>query len=80
MSLLTIVQDAMSLCGLMAASQVYGTNDPNSSQFIALAQIEGDELARFHDWRSLKVLAQLTGDGTSTLWDLPEDFDRFMSG
>jgi hypothetical protein len=80
MSLLTIVQDAMSICGLSAAASVYGTNDPTSAQFVALAQVEGDELSRFHDWRSLKVSATLTGDGTTTLWDLPEDFDRFMPG
>jgi hypothetical protein len=80
MSLLTIVQDAMALCGLSSVSQAYGVNDSTVAQFVALSQVEGDELSRFHDWRSLKVMAQLTGDGTSTLWDLPEDFDRFMSG
>ena len=80
MSLLTIIQDAMSLCGLSAATQVYGTNDPTSAQFVALSQVEGNDLSRFHDWRSLKVQTTLTGDGTTTLWDLPEDFDRFMSG
>jgi hypothetical protein len=80
MSLLTIVQDAMALCGLSSVSQAYGVNDSTVAQFVALSQVEGDELSRFHDWRSLKVSAILTGDGSTTLWDLPEDFDRFMSG
>jgi hypothetical protein len=80
MSLLTIVQDAMALCGLSSVSQAYGVNDSTVAQFVALSQVEGDELSRFHDWRSLKVSAILTGDGSTTLWDLPEDFNRFMSG
>jgi hypothetical protein len=80
MSLLTIVQDAMSLCGLAPASRVYGSSDTSVGQFIALAQVEGDELSRFHDWRRLKVSVTIAGDGTTTYWDLPEDFDRFVTG
>lgn len=80
MTLLTCVQDAMSLCGLSAPTQVYGTNDPTTAQFVALAQVEGDELSRFHDWRALKTAFTITGDGTTTLWTLPAAFDRFMSG
>jgi hypothetical protein len=80
MSLLTIVQDAMALCGLGTVTRAYGSNDPTALQMVAIAQIEGDELSRFHDWRGLKVSAILTGDGTSEIWTLPSDFDRFMSG
>ena len=80
MTLLTIVQDAQAICGLEQATSAFGVTDPTISQFVALAQVEGDELSRFHDWRQMKVLATLTGDGTTTLWDLPEDFDRFAAG
>jgi hypothetical protein len=80
MSLLTMIQDAMALCGLASPSSAYGSSDATVSQFVALAQVEGDELSRFADWRALKVSATFTGDGESTLWDLPTDFDRFMNG
>jgi hypothetical protein len=80
MSLLTIIQDAQSICGIGASASAFGSADPTVAQFVALAQVEGDELARFHDWRSMKVLGILTGDGASTLWDLPADFDRFAPG
>lgn len=80
MSLLTSIQDAMVICGLESPSSAYASGDPTVAQFVALAQVEGDELSRFHDWRKLKVAGTITGDGTTTLWDLPTDFDRFLSG
>jgi hypothetical protein len=80
MTLLSIVQDAMTLCGLDSPTSVYSSTDATSRQFMAFAQVEGDELSRFHDWRALKVLGTFTGDGSSTVFDLPTDFDRFLPG
>ena len=80
MSLLTVITDAMSICGLEAATSAYGSSDPTVAQFVALAQVEGDELSRFHDWRRLKTAGTITGDGTTTLWPLPSGFDRLAPG
>lgn len=83
MSLLTIVQDAVDLCGLAAdasVSNVIGSSDPTIREMRALAQLEGDTLARFDAWRGLKVLGQLTGDGISTEYSLPADFHSFAPG
>jgi hypothetical protein len=83
MSLLSIVQEATLLCGLAAESSptaVMNSTDPNIREMRALAQLEGDILARADSWRGLKVLGTLTGDGTSTTFDLPTDFHRFASG
>lgn len=80
MSLLAIVQDACALIGIDAPTAVMSSGDTTYTQLASIAQVEGDELARFHDWRGLKVQATATGDGTSTYFDLPVDFDRWISG
>jgi len=80
MSLLSLVQDAMVLCGFESPSAVYSSSDPTVSQFKTLSQVEGDILSRRYDWRRLKVLDDYTGDGTTTTFSLPTDFDRFVTG
>lgn len=80
MTLLTCVQDAQAICGLEQASSAYGSSDPTTAQFVALAQVEGDELSRFHDWRKLKTAGTISGDGSTTLWSLPSGFDRLSTG
>lgn len=79
MSLLTLVGDAMVLCGLSRPTIVYGNPDPTVQEFIAWAQVDGDDLALL-DWPQLKALVTLTGDGSSTTYDLPTDFARWAGG
>lgn len=80
MSLLTIIQDAMALCQQAKPAGVVASTDPTVAQFLAIAQREGDELARFHDWRRLKRLGAFTGNGSTTTFSLPDDYHRFMTG
>lgn len=80
MTLLTAVQDAMVQVGLSSPSQVYNSTDDTVKHFMRLAQVEGDYLAREYDWPQQKVAASYTGDGTSTTFDLPTDFHRWMPG
>lgn len=79
MSLLTIISDASALCGLGTVSAVYTSTDLNVQQMMGLAQQEGDELCRFHDWRALKTAKTFTGTGATT-YALPTDFDRLITG
>lgn len=79
MSLLTLIQDAMVTAGFDSPSIAYASTDATTKLFVRLSLVEGDALARRHDWRGLKVLAQMTGDGSSTEFALPADFDRFMT-
>ena len=77
MSLLTIVQKAAIRCGITSPTSAISNTDPMVQQLIALAQDEGDESSVNYDWRNLKIPCQFTGDGTSTLFGLPSDFDRW---
>lgn len=80
MSLLIIVQDAMVLCGLARPSIAYASTDQTVIEFIAQSQIAGDYEARERTWRKRKKLGTFTGDGTTTEFDWPADFDRPMTG
>lgn len=79
MSLLTIVSDAMTQCGLTAPTLVYASTDATVKLFMNLAQVEGDALSRATAWRGLKTSGTITGDGTTTQFALPAAFHRFMT-
>jgi len=79
MSLLSLVQDACALVGIDVPTSVLSSTDPTYTQFGYLAQFEGDELSREFKWREQKVAGDFTGDGTTTIWALPDDFDRFTT-
>jgi hypothetical protein len=77
MSLLTIVQDACILVGLDQPSAAASSVDTSIKQIVALASKTGREVARWHDWSTLSIAGSFTGDGTTTVFNLPADFDRF---
>ena len=79
MSLLSLTQDACALVGIDVPTSVLSSTDPTYTQFGYLAQFEGDELSREFKWREQKVAGDFTGDGTTTIWALPDDFDRFTT-
>lgn len=79
MSLLQIVTDACALVGLNTPTAVVSSTDDTIRQMVTFAQYEGDELSRIAKWRQQKVAASFTGDGTTTTWALPADFDRFTT-
>lgn len=79
MSILTIIQGAADLIGLPRPSSI-GSSDTTTRQLLALAQEEGEELARRHDWRGLILPLSLNGDGTKIAFTLPDDFQRLVSG
>lgn len=80
MSVLTVVQDAMELCGFAQPTIVYNSTDAITRNFMALLRVEGDELSKYHGWRTLKVRAALVGTGSDTVFDLPIDFAKFAPG
>jgi hypothetical protein len=80
MSLLTIMQEAMVLAGLDPPDTVIANTDPTVRQFKVLSKIVAEELVRDYEWPQLLARSTLTGDGTSTVYDLPLDFSRWVSG
>lgn len=80
MSILSVLQLAMPICGLPQPSQAVSSTDPNVVKFVALAQDIGDELRERYYWRNLNIAGQITGDGTTTLFALPSDWGGLSPG
>jgi hypothetical protein len=81
MSLLTIIQDTTDRLGIIRPSSVVGSSDPQVRQLLALANQEGKELARRHNWTALinekTFTATLAAAQTSAI---PTDYDRMIAG
>lgn len=80
MSVLTAVQDAMTLCGQPQPNSVVSNPDPTVLKFLAFAQQEVESTGSDFNWRNLNIALTLTGDGSTTLFALPSDFERILQG
>jgi hypothetical protein len=82
MTLLTIISDpelgAAILCGLPAPTSIVGSSDPNATILLALANQEGRELARRHDWQGITVDYTVPTLAAELQTDLPSDYDRLL--
>jgi hypothetical protein len=82
MSLLSIIsgtdQGAAVLCNLPAPTSVINSTDPNVPLLLRLANQEGRELARRHDWQRLLVDYTFASLATEAQTALPTNFDRFL--
>jgi len=77
MSLLTLVQGAALRCSFgTTPAQAYTSTDQSVLQMVAFAQDTGRELLERYDWNNLKNQCLITGDGATTLWNLPSDWMR----
>lgn len=79
MSLLTIVQNAAARVGVPQPSAVIGQTD--AVMFLAVAQQEGIDLARRHNWSALTTEKTFTSVATAAQTSaIPTDFDRIVNG
>lgn len=82
MSLLSIISGtdygAAILCGMPAPAAIVTATDPTAKLFLRLAQQEGRELARRHDWQALKVDYTFTSTASEQQPAFPADFDRLV--
>src|ERR1700722_14220514 len=80
MSILSVLQLVMPICGLAQPQQAVSSTDPSTIKFVALAQDIGDELRERYFWRNLNIALQITGDGSTTLFALPSDWAELSPG
>lgn len=80
MSVLTAIQEACtSGIALEKPTSVFGSSVREHLELATLANEMGDMIARSHEWQVLQRIAVVTGDGTTTSFNLPSDFNRMLT-
>jgi hypothetical protein len=75
------MQDITDHIGLPRPTSVIGSSDPQTRLLLRHLNIEGQHLARRHDWQALQKEKTWTAAATQAQTGvLPTDFDRFLGG
>jgi hypothetical protein len=78
MTILSVCQDAAKEMGLTAPSSIYGSTEKFAGELASLANECGPYIAKFYDWRKFVTLNSFSGDGSTTAFDMPSDYDRMI--
>lgn len=65
-------------CGIAPPAKLFSSTDPNAPLLIAVANEEGRELARRHNWQALKVDYTVLTIADEMQTALPADYDRLV--
>lgn len=57
---------------------IFSSSSTFEMELADLATEAAIAIAKEHEWQKLKTLATLTGDGSTTSFDLPTDYDRMV--
>lgn len=78
MSVLTACQSAaLRLLGRRPTT-IFSSSDTFEMELADLSTEVAVSIAKAHDWQKLTTLATLTGDGSTTAFDLPTAYDRMI--
>lgn len=77
---LTIVNRSLQPLGLpQVATLVSALDDQTGFQAAGLLNELGSQLVKAHDWQFLERHLEVTGDGVTSEFDLPVDYDRMVN-
>jgi hypothetical protein len=76
MQVLGVIQRMCKVVGMAVPDVVYGSDDRSAQELGALANQMAERIAEEHDWQRTRVLATITGDGTSQAFALPDYYSR----
>lgn len=79
-NLLAMIQNVSDRIGIPRPTLLVGSNDPQARTLLAMAQQEGVECARRHNWQSLINEATFSTVASTEGYTLPTAFDRFVEG
>lgn len=80
MSVLTALQSAAVKLVSRKPTTFFQSTDTLEVELCDLVNDVARDIADAHDWRSLMTLKTYTGDGTTTAFALPDDYDRMPTG
>ena len=75
-TVLSIVGRACLKLGVTVPDQLYASTNRERVELAEVANACAETIMRAHDWNILKTVQTDTGDGSTTAFDLPTDFDR----
>jgi hypothetical protein len=78
MSVLSACQSAMVRLVGRKPQTVFSSTNQMEIEIADLATDVAVDIMKSHDWRALTKFHTLTGDGSTTEFDLPSDFDRIV--
>lgn len=76
MTVLSAVQSAMIRLVGRKDSAVFSSQDPTMIELADLINETATDIMKKHDWQALTKIATITGDGATTAFPVPADYDR----
>ena len=76
MTVLSVVQDVSRQLRLAVPTVLFAGTDQFSKTMQALVNESATAIAKAHDWRKFTTLKTQAGDGSTTSFSLPNDYDR----
>lgn len=80
MSALSACQDAIARLVARRPSSVFASDEEICVEIASLANEAATDIAKANDWQALTKLKIITGDGTTSAWPMPDDYDRMVNG
>jgi hypothetical protein len=78
LTVLSVCQDASIELGQPYPNSVFSSTSPFARELQLQVKRAAAAIAKAYDWQELTQTATLTGDGTTTAFDMPADFDRTL--
>lgn len=78
MSLLSVCKEVAKVIALDVPDVVASSTDREIVELFSLANEMAERIAAGHEWQKLSSIHTLTGDGTTTAFDLPTDYSRML--
>lgn len=80
MTILSALQPAMVRLVGRRPNTIYSTTSQTELELGDLATEVATDIMKSHEWQALTKIATIVGDGTTTAFDKPADFDRMCQG
>lgn len=78
MTILSVCQSAALRLSQTKPSSVFSSTAPFDMEMAELSTETAIAIAKAHDWQKLTTLKTYSGDGTTTAFTLPSDYDRMV--
>lgn len=80
MTVLSALQSAMVRLVGRKPSTIFSTQNQTELELADLVTEVGTDIMKSHDWQALTKIATIPGDGVTTAFSLPDDYQRMCQG